>query len=337
MDRYEEAVSAIRIDLPTDPDLRDLVRFAILAPNSHNTQPWKFRLGDNTVDILPDFSRRTPVVDPDDHHLYVTLGCAAENVLIAANASGSDAAISVLKDSSGDSFVRVTLEPGAASDIDLFKAIPERQSTKSVYDAKPLTASEINTLEHATKIPGVDFFIITEKLRLDEALNIIQRGNSDQMDDPNFVRELKSWIRFNTAASLKHGDGLSGPCAGNPNSPNWLGPILFGLMFKKKSENKKLAKQFHSSAGLAIFVAEDESPEGWITVGRCFERFALKATVMGVRHAHLNMPIEAQSVRPAFAKWLGIPTRRPDLIIRFGRAPLMPMSMRRPLDDVIMS
>lgn len=72
-----------------------------------------------------------------------------------------------------------------------------------------------------------------------------------------------------------------------------------------------------------------------LQVGRSFERFALQATVLGVRHAHLNMPIEVPEVRRAFADWLGIPGRRPDLVIRFGRPLPMLMSMRRPVDAVI--
>lgn len=39
----------------------DLVRQATLAASSHNTQPWKFRLLADGIDILPDFSRRRPV------------------------------------------------------------------------------------------------------------------------------------------------------------------------------------------------------------------------------------------------------------------------------------
>jgi hypothetical protein len=58
--------------------MRDLVQYATLAPSSHNTQCWKFKLGGDRLVIVPDYSRRCPVVDPDDHHLFVSLGCAAE-------------------------------------------------------------------------------------------------------------------------------------------------------------------------------------------------------------------------------------------------------------------
>jgi hypothetical protein len=329
----------MRVGLPAQPDLRDYVRFGTLASNSHNTQPWKFRLGAGTIDILPDFSRRTPIVDPDDHHLYVTLGCAAENVVIAADASRRPAELSVATDAREGTSLRVLLGKGPGTgdrpDADLCSAISVRQSTRSEYDGQGLSGPELRRLEKAAARPGVDVFVITERPRLEQALELIQEGNSAQMGSPAFVCELKKWIRYNPAAALVTGDGLLGKCSGSPSAPSWLGPMIFDLVFKKDAENKKYARQLRSSAGLAVFVAEKENPEGWIQVGLSFERFALQATVLGIRHAHLNMPIEVPEVRPAFADWLGIPGRRPDLVVRFGKAPPMPMSVRRPLSAVM--
>ena len=336
MSKYERSAAAIRTPLTAEADLRDLVRFATLAPNSHNTQPWTFRLEQNAVEIRPDFSRRCPVVDPDDHHLYVTLGCAAENLAIAANASGRPADVTVQDNGPRDFSVRVSLGHGVRSDETLCAAVPKRQSTKSEYDGTPLSASESKALRSAAEeVPGPEAVFISDRKKLEEALEFIQQGNSAQIDDKAFVGELRDWIRFNPASALKTGDGLLGMCSGSPSAPDWLGPIIFSLVFKKGAENKKLAGQLRSSAGIAVFVAEEEGAEGWIAVGRSFERFALRATALGIRHAHVNMPIEVPAVRPAFADWLGIPGRRPDLVIRFGKAPPMPMSIRRPLDDVI--
>ena len=71
--------------------LRELVRCATLAANGHNTQPWRFHLDPDRIMISPDFSRRTPAVDPDDHHLWVSLGCAAENLVFLERAMGGPA------------------------------------------------------------------------------------------------------------------------------------------------------------------------------------------------------------------------------------------------------
>ncbi|TIS72529.1 MAG: Tat pathway signal protein, partial [Mesorhizobium sp.] len=80
------AVAAARARLSEHPELEDFVRYATLAANGHNTQPWRFGIAEDRIAILPDFARRTPVVDPDDHHLFASLGCAVENLAIAAAA-----------------------------------------------------------------------------------------------------------------------------------------------------------------------------------------------------------------------------------------------------------
>ncbi|MBS1167518.1 MAG: Tat pathway signal protein, partial [Proteobacteria bacterium] len=69
--------------LAADSSIPELIRLATLAANSHNTQPWRFQVAETAIDIRPDPSRLTPVVDPDEHHLFVSLGCAAENLVIA--------------------------------------------------------------------------------------------------------------------------------------------------------------------------------------------------------------------------------------------------------------
>lgn len=118
---------------------------------------------------------------------------------------------------------------------------------------------------------------------------------------------------------------------------------MFDLFFRPASENDKLARQLRSSAGVAVFVGGADDPSGarpdhkaaWIELGRAYERFALQAAALGIRNAHLNQPVEVASLRPQLASLLGLPGHRPDLLIRFGRGPGMPRSLRRPLQSVL--
>jgi hypothetical protein len=155
------------------------------------------------------------------------------------------------------------------------------------------------------------------------------------MDDPAWVQELAEWLRFSPARAVKTGDGLFSACSGNPVLPEWIGPTLFGMVFRKASENDKYRDQIQSSAGIVVFVGDKADPEHWIKVGRSFQGFALQATALGIRNAHVNQPIEVPSIRPEFARWLGMPDAWPDLVIRFGRAPAMQMSLRRPVSAVL--
>jgi len=123
--------------------------------------------------------------------------------------------------------------------------------------------------------------------------------------------------------------------SGNPAIPAWLGDLAFGWFFTPKGENDKYARQIRSSAGIAVFVGPAADKASWVEVGRCYERFALQATALGIRNAFLNQPVEVRSVRPQFAAAIGATGRRPDLVVRFGRGPTLPSSLRRPVEAVL--
>lgn len=335
MDDYTEAAARLRAALSRDPDLREFVQFATLAANSHNTQPWRFALGGGGVSILPDFSRRTPVVDPDDHHLFVSLGCTAENFLIAAAAHGRPG--TAVFDNDGDGRIDIDLAEAPARAGELYAAIPQRQSTRSEYDGRTVATEDLRRLKAAAEMEGVSVRLITDAAGREAVLEHVIAGNSAQVDDPAFVRELKESIRFNPSEALTTGDGLFTACSGNPTMPGWLGRLMFGMFFTKDAENDKYAKQMRSSAGVAVFAGDKQDPDHWVRIGRSFQRFALQATALGIRHAHINQPVEVPAVRVEFAKWLGIGGGRPDLVIRFGYAPPLPMSLRRPVERVIVS
>ena len=311
---------------------RELVRYATLAPSSHNTQCWQFAVDGSSITILPDLSRRCPVVDPDDHHLFVSLGCAAENLVQAAQALGLQGEVRF--DPARDAVV-VALSPAPAVESPWFRAITARQCTRGEYDGQPLSAQELTELERAGSNERVRLLLLTDPAAMDTVLDFVVQGNTQQLNDPAFVSELKSWIRFSSADAVARGDGLFGKSSGNPTLPSWLGTLMFQFVVTADSENDKYTRQLRSSAGVAVFAAAQADKAHWVDVGRAYERFALQATVMGVRHAHVNMPVELAAMRPVFGSAIGLGQQRPDLVIRFGRGPTMPPSLRRPVEAVL--
>jgi hypothetical protein len=313
--------------------MRELVRYAALAPSSHNTQCWRFKLGERSVSIRPDLQRRCPAVDPDDHHLFVSLGCAAACNRFSAAVMGLHG--DPVFDSEADGALDVALVPTKALPSPLFDAIVHRQSTRTEFDAKPLSNADLRLLEAAGTGNGVRVELITESTAMASVLDFVVQGNTAQMRDPAFVRELKQWMRFNGAQAATSGDGLFSACSGNPTGPEWLGSLMFDMFFKEKAENDKYARQIRSSAGIAVFVSQADDRAHWVEAGRAFERFALQATALGIRNAHLNQPVEVASLRSKFARSIGVTSGRPDLVVRFGRGPEMPRSLRRPIETML--
>jgi len=313
---------------------REWVRYATLAASSHNTQCWKFKLGERLITILPDVSRRCPAVDPDDHHLFVSLGCATENLLQAASANGFRGHVDF--DTKAGEVVTVNLEGTRPVGSPLYDAIPERQCTRAEYDGKPVSSDALRLLARAGRGDGVDVLMLTGRDHMESVLEFVLAGNAAQMSDRAFVEELKAWIRFNEGEAVRTGDGLFAGASGSPSVPRWIGSPLFDWYFTVRSENDKYAKQIRSSAGIAVIASELNDKEHWVNAGRCYERLALQATVLGIRTALVNQPVEVATMRPRFAAHLGIGDRRPDLVVRFGYGPQMPRSLRRPLDAVIL-
>lgn len=334
MTKYEETVGRLRQPLSVHAGLADCVRYATLAANGHNTQPWKFALAARTVAILPDLTRRTPVVDPDDHHLWVSLGCAAENFLIAARAISLHGDLRV--DAEGEGRLVLSLDRGPAGTDDLFDAVTKRQCTRSDYDGRPMAPENLKAMEEAARIDGVRIVYLLDRTQIAGTLEHVVAGNTAQMNDRAFVEELTGWLRFNPRQAIATRDGLYSAASGNPTLPDWLAGTLFPLVFRTSSENDKYARQIRSSSGIAVFVSAKDDREHWVKAGRAYQRFALKATALGIAQAFVNQPVEVADLRGRFAQWLGLgPGERPELVVRFGYAKPLPMSLRRPVDDVL--
>lgn len=318
---------------PRDPaTLEGLVHYATLAANSHNAQGWRFRPTTKGVAILPDMSRALPVADEDHHHLYASLGCAAENLMLAAGAAGRSAALGFVSEGAGR--VEIALAEGGGADP-LFGAILERQCTRSDYDGREVPSADLAALEAAARVDGAEVMLITDPARIAQVLELILTANAAQVSNPAFATELKSWLRFNTRAAVETGDGLYSAASGNPALPTFFGRFMFDRFFTVHAENDRYARQVRSSAGLAIVHSDRDEPAHWVQAGRACQRFALQATALGIRHAHLNQPVEVATTRPQLQSLLCLGDRRPDMVLRFGYAPPMPRSLRRPLAAVI--
>jgi len=320
-------------------NINQLIYYATLAPSGHNTQPWKFSIEDNVIRIFPDFERRLPVVDPDDYALYISLGCALENLIIAVKQHGMSSTIDYFPPDEKSECLRVTLSPnGGTSDEDLFNAIPFRQSNRSLYDKKEIPEDHIQKLIESSIFDTV--FVKTfdpNKQESEPIIDLVKEGNRIQFNDRQFLEELLYWIRFTKKEVNIRKDGLTAEVMGFPFVPRWLGRFILKTFAKPDSEASKSEKQIRSSSLLMLFISKKYDKIHWVDLGRCFERIALTATSLGLAHAHLNMPCEVEPVRKNLSSHLELNhDEQPLLLIRFGYTEERPRSPRRPTEEVIM-
>jgi hypothetical protein len=203
------------------------------------------------------------------------------------------------------------------------------------YDGRQASVDDLVLLERAASGKGVTPILITDKNRLDTVAELVAQGNTVQLRDPCWRKELIAWIRFNEREARRTLDGLWSRTSGNPEMPRALGELLLRIVLSPRSQNRKDVPWTRNSAGVLVVVSDVDDAPHWIEAGRCYERFALQATALGLRNAFINQPVEVATLREQLATWLGVGSRRLDLVVRFGYGPEMPKSFRRPVTDVL--
>ncbi len=310
-------------------DVVGLVGKAVLAPSSHNTQPWFFLLGEPYVDLLADRNRALPVNDPDGRELTISCGCALLNLSLAAAASGYHVENWLLPDpDEPDWFARVSLTGNSTERVpeaDLARFIEMRRTCRTRFESRPVGEDIVAVLTAAAEAEGAWLRpLLGDKVR-EQAIAMIVEGDGEQWADPNWRRELAAWMH-----RPSEGDGL--PVSTLTAPVTQMIVRHFDMGGGVGSKDRELA---HSSPLLVVLGTDGDSPRDWLLAGQALQRVLLVASEQGLRASYLNQPIQVASLRPRVTELVG-GDGFPQILLRFGYAsnPLPP-APRRPLEDVV--
>lgn len=315
--------------------LRLLVKYAVLAPSGHNTQPWLFRPGEQDLELIADRTRSLPVVDPHDRALIISCGAALENLLIAAHHFGYECAIDELPGPDPDHLATIRLTAARtpdAIDEELFAAIPKRRTTRTKYENRILPDQIRRACCELAREQGLELVLVNDKDERARIAELVVEGDRIQFADPRFRRELAAWVH--SRRSTTH-DGMSGESFGMPDVLSSIGAFAIRTFDMGKgiaaADQKKIVS---GSPLLAVFSTRSDSPADWIATGRALSRVLLKLTAAGATAAFLNQPIEVDTLRPKLKALTGT-TFIPQLLMRFGYGPGVRPTTRRLVDDVL--
>jgi hypothetical protein len=335
IDAYWETPFAVCPD--DEPrQLREIVRYATLAPNAHNTQPWAFAIGPASIRVFADYSRRSPHGDPGDRELWLSLGCALENLCLAARRVGYAPAVHYFPADEPEECLRVRFtrtEPDASDP--LFSMIPARHMNRRAYDRRPIPAADLAALEQAVNEAGVRTRILTHPADFERVVEVVTAGFAWQSKNQAFLRELRSWIRFSPAAMLEKRDGLCTRAIGKPQLPEPLGQFMLKVMNVLGVEAREIAGRIRSSSALLVLFTDENDKTTWARAGRCLARIKLTATQRGIRCAHLNNNWQWDVIKGPAQRALALGSAHPQVTIRLGYAETLPHAPRRPLDAVL--
>jgi hypothetical protein len=320
-------------------DLIKLIKYAIKAPSVHNSQPWKFKVEENSITIFPDYERIFPVADPDNHELFISLGCALENLIIAAGYFGYHTDVEMKMEDPYKESIRVEFSAGNNQNYDqLFENIEIRQSTRSKFNKALIPTADIEKLNEAGNQDKVLFLLYTKSGQIDPVVEITKRATVLQLSKKEVIKELMQWVRFNRKTAKKTGDGIYSGAIGGPSVPKWLGRLFINLSLDPKREGRKNVNLLKNSSGVLLFIAKENNKEAWVNLGRSFQRVALTATSLNINHAHINSACENIAARKELVEVLQLNSgEQPLLIIRIGYSEKRPYSFRRPLEEMLIN
>lgn len=318
-------------------EFNKLIAFGIKAPSGHNSQPWKFRLTERSIEIHPDFEYALPAVDPSHRELYISLGCAGENICAVAPNFGFKANWSSKMNSNGVYFIIIDLvKADSKTDDSILQTVKERQSNRSIFNGKLIPKTEIDTLKSIATEPDIGLYFFNKDSAPFETLkDFILKGNQLQMNDSNFKNELISWIRFNKNHVKKTNNGLSYKVMGSPAMPRVIGKMVVKSFLKPTKQNASDTKKIDSSSHFVLLTSKNNTMSQWISLGFYLERILLKFVELGIANAYLNPPCEIDSLSEELRKSIPINNEYPTILMRIGYANSTPYSPRKAVKEVL--
>ncbi len=337
-----------------------LVRAAILAASPHNTQPWRFKVGSSSIELYIDMNRNVGALDPYLREEHIGIGCALENLMLAAAANGYQATATLVSgkldpipaETAPKLLARIDLTPGKREESELYDAIPRRHTNRSVYiPQKPLPPEFVENLSYlASDEPDVKLILFTADADRKKIVEVSSAANTEIYSDPDVIRGSERWIRAKWSSVQTLRDGLTIDAFGQPpiatavikTVPPWMLRWIASRGPKNRYSNLML-----SAPLIGILTVPDRyDQQNCLRAGRIWQRAHLLATARGLAGRPCNEAVEMIDHEKALdkepershllAEIIGDPAWQPTFIFYMGYPTLTARaSPRRPVDRVV--
>lgn len=312
--------------------LRHAAARASLAPSVHNSQPWRFQLAADRLELLADRDRQLRVIDPDGRELMISCGCALFNARVAVAAARSEIAVERFPDpDSPDLLARITLSERSAPWTPLVRlepAIELRHSNRRDFFEKDVPEEIEYELLAAAAAEQATVVGVRSDERRRLVAELVQQADKIENDSPAYRAELRTW----TTEIGKRPDGMSG--RSYPKSTADRGEIPI------RDFDAGIPGQMAPAVGsgrdqcLLILGTAEDTPRAWLRAGEALQRLWLEATRLGYVASLFTQVTEVAAIREQLRTELELPIY-PHLLLRVGQAAPNVSTNRRPLDQMV--
>jgi nitroreductase len=338
-----------------------LVRAAILAASPHNTQPWLFKVSSSSIELYIDTRRNVGALDPYLREEHIGMGCALENLMLAAAANGYQATATLLPGKLGpipadpgpQLLARVDLNAGKREESELYDAIPRRHTNRSAFlPQNPIPPQLIDSLRSlASDDPNVRIFLFTAEADRKKIAEIGSSANTEIYSDPEVDRGSQRWIRARWSDVQKYRDGLTIDAWGQPPIATGIAKMMPSAILRwaaSRGPKDGYSRLMLSAPLIGILAVHDRyDREDCLRAGRIWQRAHLLATARGLAGRPCNESVEMVDhertlQKPALrasllSEILGDATWQPAFVFYMGYPKWTAhASPRRPIEEVVL-
>lgn len=322
-----------------------LILCGSLAPSAHNTQPWKFSIKEKEITVFADHKRNLGSADAQRRMMLLSVGCALENINVAANQLGYRADISLSPSAEFEKTgmcAKVTLSANdQLGGNALFDSIFKRQTTRAPYLAEPVPELTKSSIMKLNDFPQVSLRWFDSPADLSSMADINSAACVAFTNDNSAYLDSLKWWRYSRGEMLKKRDGISiftsaAPAMIKQYFEYGVSPEDMAGDFGKKGEIDLMNNLFSATPLWGVITASDISNASRLQSGQLFERVFLEVTRQNYRIHAINYVSEQQEYVNKFKALFGIPqTDELLMVFRMGKAELCEKSVRLPLSDII--
>jgi hypothetical protein len=317
--------------------LREAAVQARLAPSVHNTQPWRFVLRRDGLEIHSDPARRLTVSDPTGRQMIISCGCAVFNARVALAARGYDAGVERFPEPERpDLLARITVSDwGAASASTaspigaLNRCIISRQTNRRRFAEETVRPGLVFQLIESVRKEDAALFEVKDPSHRVAVARLSQEADRLENADPAYRAELRAW----TSDDPQRPDGVAAVTV-----PHVTGKSIDDIPIRDFDTRGtgSLPPETHSHLQQSLFILGTSADDrlSWLRAGEALERLWLEATQQGYVASLFTQVIEVPYVRDRLRAELGL-SMYPHIMLRMGKAPVTSSSMRRRLPDIL--
>lgn len=300
--------------------VRSALDAAVLAPSTHNTQPWLFRCTPAGIELLADPDRALPVADPDRRELLLSCGAALFNLRTAIHALGTNATTTLLPRRTEPGVLAV-VRPISARRPDprlvrLALAIPHRHTNRAPFSAAAVPPSAEADLRRAAESEQA-WLPRLGSPQIHDLRELVRESHQAQIADPAFLAERSHW----TGRDRGSRDGV-------PAGPATADDVEWMLRDSGSADGV-------DEPLVVVIGSFGDQRADRLRAGQAMQRVLLTATAAGLAASFLPQPVEVAPMRAELRRLVG-GGLWPQIVLRFGVATPAPKTARRPLADVML-